>query len=747
MTDVKLNKENVDNIIDLWLPDKELCAEQQEFRAKNEWRRDKYSGIIKPSELGIEKYRYGDILHPNFYSGRTPPQVPMDSVENLEWYEEQLKRCVYGYEYGNQRITGDHYWFLNFTPFLIALKDKNGNPTTNFDTDFPYFSYQHDYIFKLIEEAHSTSKAIMLMGGRGFGKTYMMLSISAKAYYLKPESHNVISGTNSGHAGEAFSKMRDMLRAIDSAHPTLALSRLINTKYFIKSGYEVTRDGVKKEEGPMSKLQCVIYGDNPGVTRGSRPDTFLMEEIGDWASGKANLKACINASEGSWKVGSIFKTRLMMIGTGGSVSTDQAKDLFTNPDAYDILAVKDFPTGKMHKHAVFIPSDYLLGGMGWERTGVNNNEEARKFLNNRRELAKEDMELLDSRTREWPFTIEEVFKRTGTNIFNQRKISKQWVDIELGADHVVKPERGMLEWVRSKGGSIVDVKWSKNPNGNIEIVEHPFRGEKGDRLFNKLYVIGVDSIDQGQLDSTSLKNRSSLAALVKKRIADGGYFTQTSNLYVAKFLGRSLDVRDDYEEVLKLSMYYNGQINLEYTKIGLVHYFREKKQWHRFMKRPQVAMPSADDGSLRRLGVLKNDTLIGTTTSPGVIDHQDGKIKEYINEYCHQIFFRDVLEQLRDYQREDRRKYDLVVAMGLCEIADEDLLGEPAKDERTETENFKQFGYYKDEYGRTQFGVLPASKTLDDEIRMENKMDFSWVDSTGTPRFDKKYDVLDARDL
>jgi hypothetical protein len=30
---------------------------------------------------------------------------------------------------------------------------------------------------------------------------------------------------------------------------------------------------------------------------------------------------------------------------------------------------------------------------------------------------------------------------------------------------------------------------------------------------------------------------------------------------------------------------------------------------------------------------------------------------------------------------------------------------------------------------------------------MENKMDFSWVDSTGTPRFDKKYDVLDARDL
>ena len=194
--------------------------------------------------------------------------------------------------------------------------------------------------------------------------TYAILSVIAKTYFLKPESINYISSTHSGHADEAFSKIKRILAAIEKAHPTLKLARLINTKSHVKSGYEVTKDGIKTEEGPMSEIQKIIYGDNPGVTKGSRPDTQLLEEVGDWSSGKGNLKACYAASEGSWRVGSIYKCRVFMIGTGGSVSTDQAKDMFLNPDAYNILAVKDFikTTGK--KHAVFIPSHYLYGGAG-----------------------------------------------------------------------------------------------------------------------------------------------------------------------------------------------------------------------------------------------------------------------------------------------------------------------------------------------------------------------------------------------
>lgn len=735
-------KENVDNISTLWLPDKDKCSAAEALREEKEWRRKK-GGIMRPSELGIDNYIYSHPLHAKFFEGRTPPPVPLDSMENLEWYEEQLKRCVYGFEYRGQRITGDYYWFLNFTPFMVAKKDAKGNATTDFDINFPYFSSMHDYLFKLLEEAHYLGKYFMLMGGRGFGKTYVILSLLAKIYTLKPNSHGMVSASNSGHATEAFNKLRTMLDSIAEVHPTLNLARLSDTQSYIESGQEVTRDGVKYKEGPRSRLQKVIYGDNPGVTRGSRPDIQLMEEIGDWSSGKGSLKECIGASDGSWRVGSIQKCRVFMIGTGGSVSSDQARDLFLSPDVANILSVGDFTK----RSGVFVPSHYMLGGMGWERTGVNNNGAAKKYLDEKRENTRDDMELHSKRVQEFPFTPEECFRKFGTNRFNQRKIADQWTKLHF-EDKEQVPQRGFLEWIRDpKSNLVTGVKWSVNPEGNIEIKEQPYRGQDGVEAFPDLYVGGIDSIDQGIEDSTSTKGRSSLAMMVKKRIVDGQFFKQTSNIYVAKYIGRSLDVRWDYEECLKLTMYYNAKVNIEYTKIGIVSYFREHKQFHRLMKRPMVAMPSGGDGAIKMLGIETQTNLIGTPVTPNVIDHQDDKLKEYIEDYSNNIYFVDVLEQLRDYQREDRRKYDLVIAMGLCELADEDMLGVAARSQTTETEQLEAWGWYTDEYGYQQYGVLPAGMGNIFTETIAEPEPVRWLDSSGKLRFDDKFDILTEDDL
>jgi len=890
MSSILLKDDNVDGINKLWLPDTDLCTAQDELRRIEEWKRSS-GGNKKPSQLGLESYRFGSQLHPKFLEGRTPPPVPLDSAENLEWYVEQLRRCIYGFEYKGMRVSGDYYWFLNFTPFMIAEKDSRGEVTADFGIQFPYFSHQHDYIFKLLEEAHSLGKGFMLMGGRAFGKTYFALSVIAKHYYLNPESHNLVSASNSKHADEAFSKLKRMLLSVDKAHPTLALARLIDTKFMVKSGYEVNVDGVKREEGPMSIVQEVIYGDNPGVLRGWRPATQLLEEClapgtkvlmgdkklkliedirvddiimtprfftkpvgritsgesmmyritptignpyvvnehhklrltyfdmfgdqqfvnmkvsdfikrgdqdyfygvridgkqpelkveevgigryhgftvasnepkdhlfilgdgtvthncGDWASGKADLKTCISASVGSWTVGAINKCRVIFVGTGGSVTTDQTKDIFLNPDAHNILAVNDFVKVTGKKHCVFIPSDYLYGSAGWERTSVNNNEWARKILDEKREQKKVDIQVFDKFIQEYPYTIEEVFRKTGTNIFHQRNISKQWSDITFAASHIVTPEIGFLEWRRTASGTIAGVTWSKNPAGNIHIVEHPYRGTDGRSIFPELYVAGVDSIDQGQLDSTTNRDRSSLAVLIKKRIIDGAYFSQTSNLYVAKYMGRSMDVRDDYEEVLKLSMYYGAMVNIEYTKIGIRQYFIERKQFHRLMKRPMVARASVGSGDNEYINKLRDQALIGTTVSPGVIDYGDGKIKEYTNDYCHTIYFMDLIEQLRDYQREERTKYDLVVAMALCEIADDDMLGVPSRSTRSEAKELQLFGWWTDEKGYKHTGVIPSAKrNINDSFKESEMKGYRWVDVKGNPRFDDNFDVLDINDL
>lgn len=731
-------KENIDNVTKIWTPDPQLCAQADDLRKEQEWLRAKTGyGGKHPSQLGIEAYRWGSQLPAKFFEGRTPPPVPLDSLENLEWYEEQLKRCVFGYEWRGYRVTGDHYWLLNFTPFLVAKKNKQGKITNEFDVNFPYFSYQHDYIFKLIEEAHYEGKAFIWMSGRGSGKTYSALSIIAKTYHLKPKSHGMVSASNSTHAEEAFNKLRLILDSVAEVHPTLALARLQDTKGMIESGYEITRDGVKYKEGPRSRVQRIVYGDNPGVTRGSRPDIQLLEEVGDWSAGVGNLKDCIGASVGSWRVGSINKCRVLMVGTGGSVKSDQAKDVFLKPDSYNILPVHDFAP----KSGFFLPAHYLLGGQGWEESGCNNNDTSKEFLDEERERTKDDMEIHQRVTQEYPYTIEDVFRKMGTNNFNQRKIAEQWGRLQFNKD-VPKVERGFLEWVKAPNGAIKSVKWSQNDEGNIEIIEHPYRGKSNDQIFRKLYVAGVDSIDQGQLDSTSMKDRSSLACLIKKRVVDGAFFSETSQLYVAKYIGRSLDVRWDYEEVLKLAMYYEAEVNVEYTKIGIVGYFRETKQYHRLMKRPMVAMPSGGDGQETRIGLERQTNLIGTPATTQVIDHQDGKIKEYIDDYYQNVFFIDLLEQLRDYQREDRTKYDLVIAMGLCELADEDLLGVASREDNRETRELVEFGYYLDEEGIMQFGEIPqAARTIFEETATPEQP-VRWIDASGKPRFDDEFDII-----
>jgi hypothetical protein len=188
-------------------------------------------------------------------------------------------------------------------------------------------------------------------------------------------------------------------------------------------------------------------------------------------------------------------------------------------------------------------------------------------------------------------------------------------------------------------------------------------------------------------------------------------------------------------------------MNIEYTKIGVVNYFREAKQYHRLLKRPLVAMPSKGE----KINGLQKDhsNLIGTPASTNVIDHQDGKVKEYIEDYYANIFFLDLLEQLRDYQREDRRKYDLVIAMGLCELADEDMFGIAARGEDSPTSEFSLFGYWNDDHGVKHFGKIqkqfnPEEESLKKPAVMSQA---TWIDMSGKPRFDDNFEIGDADDL
>lgn len=63
------------------------------------------------------------------------------------WYDywlEQKRRCLYGYESGGTKITGDNYHYLNFCPIKKVDKDSIRGKKARKIIDFPDF-WDGDY--------------------------------------------------------------------------------------------------------------------------------------------------------------------------------------------------------------------------------------------------------------------------------------------------------------------------------------------------------------------------------------------------------------------------------------------------------------------------------------------------------------------------------------------------------------------------------------------------------------------------
>jgi len=681
-------------------------------------------------EIKLRDYLVYRPIPKELMNWRDIPVYHPDSLDMENWYGDLIDYCYDGVwvdgEYWNPYMI---YW-LNVFVFPVYKLDEGGNVTEDFEPGHPFYCNIDRYIFDLLWKCELTRKDFMLMGGRGFGKSFIAGNIMDREYRVLPNSWTVVSSTNEETTNEAWNKVEECLTAIEKKHRSLKHKRITDSLSMKYSGEIIELpDGTTEDRGYLSKLEKIIYGKNAGKTRGKRPTKQLIEEFAAFppSTQKGNLRSCMRESRGSWFVGgSIKKCIVIYTGTGGTVENDEAEEIFLNPKAHNILPTYDWEEGGERGTGCFIPTHLKRSGT-WEATGCPDIAKAEDEVDAEREEAKHDPVSYMGLLQEYPKNIKEVFTRRGVNIFDQDKIATQRTNLDFADNDYPKPGRGFLKWQKAENGKIVGIEWDSAPTtGDIEILEHPHWlqeniSDEEKTPMKDLYVGGCDSIDQGILDSahaTDNKKGSELSILIKKRVVDKGYFKFTSNIYVAKYNKRSQDVRTDWDNALKLSYYYNSQVNIEYTKIGIVGYFRDMGFYHLLKKRPSIALQSANPN--------KSSHLIGTQASTPVIDHMDGKIKAYIDDHYDIIFFKELLAQLQDYDRDNRTKFDLVISMGLCELADEDLMGKQAKPPVRETEEFQAFGYYTDpETGYKKYGVIPdsskgaAKEEMDEFIEVE----------------------------
>lgn len=421
------------------------------------------------------------------------------------------------------------------------------------------------------------------------------------------------------------------------------------------------------------------------------------------------------------------------------------KKIYYHPKAFKVLPYRHnyTQTGEYEETGFFIP--YFVQSLKEEfmdHRGVCDIERYKVFLQEERDNLLAVPEEYYKKCAERCWFAEEAFNLEGVNKFNKILISEQLAEIRLHK-RGPKIENGYIDYFYKGGKHTIEnidgFKWIPNPNGKVRILEHPVwsplyqeniqklkeKAEEEGREFevpiykemNDLYVAGIDGIDIGANQTSDKTKEPSDFCITIKRRAHGLSEPQ----YVAIYKDRPGNIREAYKIAMCLLRYYNCRVNIEATRMGMVTWARENKCLQYFMKRPRATLTDIKYGTTKQYG---------TPATKTVIEQHTDLTADFVEDYCHTIWFEEMLEQLTSYNDENKGKFDIIAAMGMTELADQELSGRQPTNVVQEVEEFQDFGYYRDERGIKRFGVIPKVQKIEINIRKEEYDDPYRIESS-----------------
>lgn len=624
----------------------------------------------------------------------SPTSIPMGSKTHRDWWLERKRRCNEGYESNGYRLTGDNYFFLNF----YNLKSSDSS-TINQSYGFPeFFVFQYEY-FHYSEMCELLKKDSSALKSRGIGWSEIAASLTVRPYTTTPNFRTVISAFSAGHLGPTLAKIWLQLDWLnDNTEGAFRRVRMnINTKTH-KRASKKSKDGA--ESGHMSEVEGLVC-DDPDKLRGDRTQLLVYEEAGadgilikKWVKGEALITVL-----GGKRVG-----RRLAFGTGGSSkasSMEGLKKLTLNPDAYNILPVRHNYTedGRWVTTGLFIPAYRIVYELADKRGWCNPQKAKEYYLNERAKKVGDPKDLLEYKS-EYCFTIDEALIQQDSEFFPREELAQQMAAIDIYKT-VELPKMGALVWEVDKQTEkrTGRVKWRfDEENGNIKILEHPLISESGSE-YQHLYVGGIDSIDIGTTDSAQKDTSgkvSDFCIVIKKRVMG-----LSEPKYVAIYKDRPKDPREAYENAAKLLTYYGCKAVLESTRTAILTYFRDHKYLNLLMKRPRATMPDVSKG---------NSNMYGTPTPPKVINHYRELIYDFCIDYSHTMAFREMVDQLLNYSDERKKDFDIIAAMGMAELGDEELSMKKPVEREPKGNQFRDIGWYTDSRGYKHYGIIPLTE-------------------------------------
>tara|TARA_R110000787_G_scaffold153516_4_gene267437 strand:+ start:7872 stop:9890 length:2019 start_codon:yes stop_codon:yes gene_type:complete len=603
---------------------------------------------------------------------------PEGTYAYREYWDEQTRRCMEGYEIGGVRITGPHYFYLNFTQIKATV--KQGKIERKVLT-FPSFLDMDYYYFMECEIARQNGQGIIVAKARRKGFSYKNGALCVYQYNFYRDSTSIIGAYLQAYSGATMSMAFEMLNFINK-HTAWAKRRNPDRRDFVKARFKEIIEGKEVWNGYNSEIFTLTFKDNFSAAIGKTADLMLFEEAGKFP----NLINAYMVTAPVFRDGNVMIGMPLIFGTGGDMDggSNDFAEMFYNPEKYWLRAYENiWDEGGAGTNAGFFiddmwykPGKVIMPDTGEsvsmvDENGNSNRIAAEAFLDQERKILK----TTDSRST-WekyitqsPKTPREAFLKTSGNIFPTIELNSWLAELEVTKKAQDMAMIGELYWEKDT------VKWMPNedlrpinkfplkPNedktGCIVIWEHPYRDDSGDSPFG-LYIAGTDPYDQDDSTTSSLGSTFIYKTFQK--------FDKTYNLPVAEYTGRPETAKEYYENIRKLLTYYNAQTLYENNLKGLKIYFEQRKCLHLLKAQPSILKDIVNRSTVSRgYGVhmsqpikIQAEIYLRDWLLEKRADGEDGNDKLNL----HSILSLPLLKELISYDKEGN--FDRAIAFMLC---------------------------------------------------------------------------------
>lgn len=564
-----------------------------------------------------------------------------------EYWDEQLRRCREGYKVGDVKITGHHYFYLNFSRIELTKKRKNGKGNRKV-LDFPdFWDYDYEYFWwleiarfgvlgdfsqcrelltkkeikdvdsgKLSDEQLDALKEDVLYnrlklrlrahkdyldGGhhmivakaRRKGFTYKNTAVMTNIYNTERNSQCVF-GVAQSTLGDQGMKFVNSYLSFLNMHTAWGKRREFhNTQDHKRASYAKKKDGLVSESGYMSEIILSSFMNNSEATRGKSPYLMLYEEAGTFT----NLLDVWGAAIPSMEDGDEVTGFSILFGTGGKISSDKGEfsQMFYNPEFYNLMPfVNVWDEGMSHTYCgFFFPAHWDLVGYIDEQ-GNSDIDGSLEYILNKRRKKLETATTADEYQKEiieYPICPQESFITFGRMIFNIPKLDSQLRRVRAENLNLKKGVCVKLGYVEN--GTKVSAKPILDGSAN-PVLEYNTENKTDLTGCPIIYEYPIENPPRGlykigydpyrQDDSTT----TSLAAIIVYKGVYKGDFSR--NMIVAEYVGRPATCDECDEIALKFAILYNTEVMFENNVTHTAKYFERRHKLDRLALQPDNAI-------------------------------------------------------------------------------------------------------------------------------------------------------------